>query len=636
MDLHQPVGIGQDFLGYRIEELIGRGGMGVVYRAYDLRLKRPVALKLVAPSLGRDERFRERFARESELAMSLEHPNVIPIYDAGDFDGHVYLAMRLVDGTDLGSLLRTEGALEPARAIAICTQIAAALDAANARGLVHRDVKPSNVLLDGSEHVYLVDFGLTRSLGDEGAELGEDGSLGTPAYLAPEQLEGRPVDGRADVYALGCVLYECLIGEAVFPRSSQLAVAWAHLEEAPPHPSQERDGLPRTIDAVVARALAKEPEQRFAGCSELVEAAQQALDLGRINRSPPRRPFLIAAAVGLALVAALVIAMNLGHGTSALLAGPNTLARIDPATNKVSAVVDVGPHPVLVAAAGRSAWVYNEGDGTISEVDATTNRVLRTTSIAGSTPAKCCSLFAGPVLAADASGGWFINGDESDKGRLTHIAASTGKKRDYALDVIPTGVAVGHRAVWIVGHRGRDYRLLRIDPVSGRMTTTRFASNSRVDSVAYGFGAVWVMSSATAVLYKIDPGTAQHAGSVVVASSRTTRPEMTRYLHQITVRATERGGTDYSVDPSTLAVSISGSYGPPGAGEYTGIGALWWYNWPSGTVSRQQQANGAITDIHVTDAGTDQPCLTSIAAGAKSIWVTAAAALSPNGGPCIR
>ena len=167
MDVYQPVGIGSDFLGYRIEELIGRGGMGVVYRAYDLRLKRTVALKLVAPSLARDERFRERFARESELVMSLEHPNVVPIYDAGDVDGRVYLAMRLVDGTDLRSLLRAEGALEPDRAIAICAQIAAALDAAHARGLVHRDVKPSNVLLDSSGHVYLADFGLTRTLDDE-------------------------------------------------------------------------------------------------------------------------------------------------------------------------------------------------------------------------------------------------------------------------------------------------------------------------------------------------------------------------------------------------------------------------------------------------------------------------------------
>ena len=160
---------GTDFVGYRIEELIGRGGMGVVYRAYDLRLRRTVALKLVAPEFAVDERFRERFARETELAMSLEHPNVVPIYDAGDVDGRLYLAMRLVGGTDLRKLLRAEGALEPARALAICRQVASALDAAYAKGLVHRDVKPSNVLLDDNDHVYLADFGLTRRLDAPGA-----------------------------------------------------------------------------------------------------------------------------------------------------------------------------------------------------------------------------------------------------------------------------------------------------------------------------------------------------------------------------------------------------------------------------------------------------------------------------------
>ncbi len=205
--------LGSDFLGYRIEELISRGGMGVVYRAYDLRLKRTVALKLVTPELALDERFRERFARETELAMSLEHPNVVPIHDAGEVDGRLYLAMRLVAGTDLRQLLRAEGPLEPSRAVAICGQVASALDAAHAKALIHRDVKPSNVLLDEGEHVYLADFGLTRRPDEQGAPAGEGRSIGTPAYLAPEQIEGQQVDGRADVYSLGCLLYECLTGE---------------------------------------------------------------------------------------------------------------------------------------------------------------------------------------------------------------------------------------------------------------------------------------------------------------------------------------------------------------------------------------------------------------------------------------
>jgi serine/threonine-protein kinase len=304
--------------------------------------------------------------------MSLEHPNVVPIYDAGDFEGHVYLAMRLVDGRDLGSLLRAEGALEPARVIAISTQIAAALDAAHARGLVHRDVKPSNVLLDSSEHVYLADFGLTRRLDDAGGVAADDFAGGTPAYLAPEQIEGRPTDGRTDIYALGSMLYECLTGEAVFPRSSRLAVAWAHLEEEPPKPSKRRAELPQAIDAVIERALAKNPAQRFPTCTALIASAENALGLGTARSSRRRRTLLLAAAGAVAIaVAAGVIATLLASGggkpAPPLYAGPNTLARIDPRTRKVDAVVPVGLNPVVSAGSGHRIWVFSEGNGRVTE-----------------------------------------------------------------------------------------------------------------------------------------------------------------------------------------------------------------------------------------------------------------------------
>jgi len=293
VSVETEIRIGSDFVGYRIDELIGRGGMGVVYRAYDLRLKRMVALKLMAPELALDQRFRERFSREAELAMSLEHPNVVPIHDAGDIDGRLYLAMRYVEGTDLRALLHAEGALDQARALAICSQVANALDAAHANGLVHRDVKPSNVLLDASEHVYLADFGLTRRLDEQGGPAGEGRSVGTPAYLAPEQIEGGQVDGRADVYALGCLLYECLTGEAPFA-GSRLAVAWAHLEEEAPSAKARRPELPEAIDAVIRRAMAKEPDARYPTCAALITAAEEALGL---RRPPPlrHRPVVITA-----------------------------------------------------------------------------------------------------------------------------------------------------------------------------------------------------------------------------------------------------------------------------------------------------------------------------------------------------
>src|SRR5215218_1899570 len=297
---------GTEFLGYRLEQLIGQGGMGVVYRAYDRRLKRTVAVKFITPELALDERFRERFLRESELAAAFEHPNAVPIHDAGDVDGRLYLAMRYVEGSDLAVLLRSEGPLDPARAVRICAQVARALDAAHASGLVHRDVKPSNVLLDAGEHVYVADFGLTRRLVDEGGPLLDGRSLGTPAYLAPEQLEGEPVDGRADLYSLACLLYECLTGEPPFRHDSRLAVAWAHLEEEPPSASARNATLPPAVDDPLRTALAKDPAERQPFFFNDTAATETALGLGAPRRSRRRTLLVVAGAAVLGGLAAVV------------------------------------------------------------------------------------------------------------------------------------------------------------------------------------------------------------------------------------------------------------------------------------------------------------------------------------------
>ncbi|MGZ5348431.1 MAG: nSTAND1 domain-containing NTPase, partial [Solirubrobacterales bacterium] len=278
MQVSQDPRVGTELADYRIESLLGWGGMSVVYLAEDLRLKRSVALKLLAASLAVDESFRDRFLHESELAASIDHPNIIPIYEAGTTDDLLFIAMRYVEGRDLNGRLQ-RGRLDPADAIGILTQLASALDAAHARGLVHRDVKPSNVLLDtgarpdGSDHVYLADFGLTKRVSEE-TGIGADGQLmGTIGYVAPEQIAGEEIDGRADVYSLGCVLYECLVGQPPFRRDSDMAVVFAHLETEPPAPSARRPGLPAALDAVIARALAKEPERRYASCREFARAA---------------------------------------------------------------------------------------------------------------------------------------------------------------------------------------------------------------------------------------------------------------------------------------------------------------------------------------------------------------------------
>src|SRR5215213_6986389 len=270
--------VGTEVAGYRIETLLGWGGMSVVYLAEDLRLKRKVALKLLAASLAKDESFRERFLRESELAASIDHPNIVPIYEAGATADLLFIAMRYVEGRGLNERLQ-RGRLDPADAIGIVAQVASALDAAHARGLVHRDVKPSNMLLDtgarpdGSHHVYLADFGLTKRVSEE-TGIADDGHLmGTIDYVAPEQIAGADVDWRADVYSLGCVLYECLVGQPPFRRDSDLAVVFAHLETEPPAPSAGRPELPVALDGVIARALAKEPDERYTSCREFARAA---------------------------------------------------------------------------------------------------------------------------------------------------------------------------------------------------------------------------------------------------------------------------------------------------------------------------------------------------------------------------
>ena len=270
--------VGTELAGYRIESLLGWGGMSVVYLAEDLRLKRRVALKLLAADLAGDESFRDRFLRESELAASIDHPNIVPIYEAGATEDVLFIAMRYVGGRDLKRRLRG-GRLDAGEAIGILAQTASALDAAHARGLVHRDVKPSNVLLDpgarpdGSDHVYLADFGITKRISEETAVDGDGHLLGTLDYVAPEQITGEEIDGRADIYSLGCVLYECLVGRPPFRRDSELALVFAHLEADPPVPSVERPDLSVAFDAVIARALAKEPEERYGSCRELARAA---------------------------------------------------------------------------------------------------------------------------------------------------------------------------------------------------------------------------------------------------------------------------------------------------------------------------------------------------------------------------
>ena len=273
------------FANCRIEGVAGRGGMGVVYRATQLPLGRAVALKVVAPERSADATFHARFERETRLAAAIDHPNVIPVYEAGEEEGRLYLVMRWVDGGDLQGLIAASGRLEPLLAAAIVAQVGSGLEAAHAAGLVHRDVKPANVLIaagEGSGHVYLTDFGLTLDAASDDTRLTQAGDLlGTVDFMAPEQLEAQPVSPRTDVYALGCVLHAALTGRPPFSRGSYAATLLAHLGEPPPRPSAT-PGVPEAFDAVVARALAKRPEERYPSARALVDAALAAAG------APPR------------------------------------------------------------------------------------------------------------------------------------------------------------------------------------------------------------------------------------------------------------------------------------------------------------------------------------------------------------
>lgn len=280
-----PSRAGGSFGPYELRSLLGRGGMGEVYEAYDTVKDRVVALKLLPSDLAKDPSYQERFRRESQAAARLAEPHIIPIHDWGEIDGVLYIDMRLVRGQDLRSLLDYQGPMSPLRAVAIVEQIAAALDAAHYSGLVHRDVKPANILVTDADFAYLADFGIARAEGDTTLTM-TGTAVGSYAYMAPERFDAGPVTGRADIYSLGCVLHECLTGTKPFPADNMSVLIRAHLSDPPPRPSTQLPGIPTALDSVVARALAKDPNTRFLTAGEFARAARMAL-AGTAVPAPP-------------------------------------------------------------------------------------------------------------------------------------------------------------------------------------------------------------------------------------------------------------------------------------------------------------------------------------------------------------
>jgi DNA-binding beta-propeller fold protein YncE/tRNA A-37 threonylcarbamoyl transferase component Bud32 len=346
------LGPGSVIAGYRLDEQIGRGGMAVVYRAWDSRLERRVALKILAPELARDDEFRQRFIRESRAAAAVDHHNIIPIYEAGEAAGVLFIAMRFVDGRDVQTVVSQQGPLPPARVCDIVGQVASALDAAHAHGLVHRDVKPANMLRDPSagsdrtDHVYLSDFGLSKhALPQSGPSLTSQGQfLGTLNYVAPEQIEGRPVDGRTDEYALACSTFEMLTGSPPFRREETLAIMYAQLTSQPPAVTSSRPDLPAEVDQVMARALAKNQADRYPTCLEFAAALRRACGAGP-GSGDPGMP--VPGPGGTRAVRAGELAAAAGAVGAAAASGPAGAGAVPAGGPVPAAPAAAGPTPVL-------------------------------------------------------------------------------------------------------------------------------------------------------------------------------------------------------------------------------------------------------------------------------------------------
>jgi YVTN family beta-propeller protein len=616
--------LGSELAGYRLEAVLGRGGMGAVYRAEDVRLGRKVAVKVIAPELAHEERFRERFLRETRIAASLDHPHIVPIHGAGEADGSLYLAMRYVEGTDLARLIAEEGPLEPGRALALMEQIADALDAAHERGLVHRDVKPSNILLTragGKEHAYLSDFGLTKQASSLSGLTISGQILGTLDYVAPEQIQGETVDGRADVYALACVLHEGLTGTPPFPRATEVAILWAHVHDPPPAPSSIRPELPPGLDHALERALAKEPDRRTATSGELVREARAAL--APAPSAAPRRPFraaLVAAAALLVGAAAAAIGvLALGEGTAAVAAPPNSVALIDPAENAVVAAVQVGVEPQAVAAGDDAVWVGNRADESLSRVDPATRALVR-----GAIPLEDVPTDV-TVAGEDV---WVALGPSASVSRVS-VEGNVAARPVPALgEGVPCGrpgasIAVGGGFVWFAcgfADLGRLDLEAEAGTAIGYDLGILESANSvppEFSDIAYGLDRVWLLNRSANEVIEIDTNRVPRRLTVGQGPVAIAVGENSLWI------ACFDDDTVWRVDipgPGQPPVSTAIPVGDGPADVAVGDGAVWVVNRLDGTVSRiDPDRNEVVATIEVGH----EP--RQLAAGAGGVWVTVGA-----------
>jgi DNA-binding beta-propeller fold protein YncE len=513
--------LGDEVAGYRIDARIARGGMGVVYRATHLGLDRPVALKVIARELAGDASFRERFLRESRLAARLDHPAVVPILDSREVDGELIVAMRLVEGGDLRGLIDRDGPLPPERATALLGQVAAALDAAHAAGIVHRDVKPHNVLVEG-DRAYLSDFGLAKSIDESGPNTAS--VVGTVAYMSPEQWRGERVGPPADIYSLGCVLYEAVTGIVPYARAD------AEPEATP--------RLPVGLEGAIERATAPNPADRFASGAELIEAARAgeggetrptrvltAREEGQTLRgvgARRRRALLVGGA--LVLIAAIAAGVLLLTGGSS---GPS-----------VAAPVAIGKPPLRIAAGSEKIWVLSEPEGTLTRIDAASDEITG------------APLDLGQGVAAVAVGGGSVWVTDAKTGQLLRVDDESGKVvQRIEIGGRPGPIAYGGDRVWVADQDGAG--ITAVNAKGGRVVRRDLPPHAAPLRLATGAGGLWVSSAATDTVRRIDLADFD-AGKPIPAGRG---PAGVTVADGLVWVADSRGNAVTRVDPSLQAVS---------------------------------------------------------------------------------
>jgi YVTN family beta-propeller protein len=583
---------GEEFAGHLIEAELGRGGMGVVYRARHLALDRELALKVIATALSSDETFRARFQREARLAASIDHPNVIPVQDAGEEAGRLYLSMRLVAGSDLDTLIVREGPMGLERAAGLIAAVAAGLDAAHERGLVHRDVKPSNVLVErreNGEQVFVTDFGISRVAGDEGGLTGTGEFLGSPDYAAPEQLEGESLDARTDVYSLGGVAYFVLTGKPPFAGRSGPAKALAHANAPRPRPSREA-AVPRGVDAVIARAMAVRPKDRFASARAFASALGLAATGGHAPPRPARRPTRRSAVAGLLVVAAVATAV----------AGALVLGGSDSDESSVVKGFEVEGTPTGVAVGPQRVWAVGPRPPQVVQISPFATPPTSSAAL-DVERARAVATGFGSVWIVDKAQNELIRFNASDpQASAVRIPVGGG----------PTDLSLDERWVWVTNQLGGT--VSRVDPNTNRIDRT-VAVGRAPHAIATGGGFIWVATLEDSTVIKIDPGSAEVVGQPVPVGRA---PSDLAVGHRsIWVTELLRNGVR-RLDLADLSPQGTVKTGAQPRDVLTALGSVWVANGGDGTVSRIDPATKAVEETYAVGEGPN-----ALAAGLGAIWV---------------